>query len=111
MGLGRRTLAHGVGIMPPVVNKATVPPAQLRAGEHVLYRFLNADAEPIYIGITGEPYNRWQAHLARAPWAREISAIYYVAGLTEHRARQLEREALRAERPRYDRTFKRRAVS
>jgi len=101
---GGRTLAYGVGIMPPVVTRTTVPPGQLRRGECVLYRTLSASGEPIYIGITQEPYNRWQAHLSGKPWADEIAAIYYQCGLTEGRARELEREAIRVERPRYDRT-------
>lgn len=78
----------------------------LRYGEHVLYRLLNHRAEVIYVGVTGSPRTRWQAHLRRQPWARNIAEIYYIDGLTWHQALDLEREAILDERPIYNRTVK-----
>jgi len=79
----------------------------LRLGEHLLYRLLNARAECIYVGITGSPRTRWQAHLNEKPWAHEIAEIYSIDGLSRHRALDLEREAIRDERPIYNRTVNR----
>lgn len=76
----------------------------LRFDEHLVYRFLNSRAETIYIGITGAPRTRWQAHLRRQAWAHEIAEIYYTSGMTKPQALNLEREAILDERPIYNRT-------
>lgn len=70
----------------------------------MVYRLLNADAECIYIGYTSSPLNRLQAHLSGKPWADEIAAIYYAAGMTERQARDVETAEIRLDKPKYNRT-------
>lgn len=76
----------------------------LRYREHVVYRLLNSKAKVIYIGITGSPRTRWQAHMRRQSWAHEIAEVYYVDGLTKNEALDLEGEAILDERPIYNGT-------
>lgn len=92
----------GTGIIP--VGAISDSANDLRYDEYLVYRFLNGRAETIYIGITGTPRTRWQAHLRRQAWAREIAEIYYTAGMTKPQALNLEREAILDERPIYNRT-------
>jgi predicted GIY-YIG superfamily endonuclease len=73
----------------------------------MVYRMLNASAECIYIGFTSSPLNRLQAHLSGKPWAGEVAAIYYSAGMAERRAREVETEDIRIDRPKYNRTVRR----
>jgi len=96
-------LHHEVGLIAPMVTKSMCDKYRLRADEGCVYRFLNADGGCIYIGYTAEPLNRWQAH-RRKPWFEEVAAIYYETGLPAREALAIEREAIRDERPKYNRT-------
>ena len=96
----------GVGIIAPRnVTLREIGYDPLRRGEGIVYRFLNRRGECIYIGYTASPLNRWQGHRAK-PWWNEVHAIYYVSGIPKRRAREIEREDIREERPKYNRTVK-----
>lgn len=103
-----RTIKPGVGIISPhEVTKSRIAGDELRRGEGMVYRMLDTSGECVYIGFTSSPLNRLQAHLSGKPWADEVAAIYYSAGMTERRAREIETEDIRMDRPKYNRTVKR----
>ena len=100
-----RTIKHGVGLIRPS-DVVGISPDELRRGEGLVYRLLTASGECIYIGYTASPLNRWRSHLSGKAWAGEIAAIYYEAGMPEHRAKSIEASDIRLERPKYNRTVK-----
>ena len=102
-----RSLKPEVGMIDPrAVNLASIGADPLRRGEGMVYRLINSSGECIYIGFTASPLNRWQAH-SRKPWWGEVAAIHYARGFKHARALEVEREDIRAERPKYNRTVKR----
>lgn len=99
-----RTIKPGVGIiLPSDATAARISADELRRGEGMVYRLLDSDWRCIYIGFTSSPLNRLRAHLSGKAWANEISAIYYMAGMPEHRARAIEAAEIRADKPKYNR--------
>lgn len=103
-----RNLEYGTGLLGPAdVTTRRLSYDELRPGEALVYRFVNRDWRCIYIGVTEAPLNRWRAHLSGKPWANEVAAIYYTAGLSRTVAWRIEREDILAERPPYNRTVKR----
>lgn len=69
----------------------------------VIYRFFDSCGDLLYIGITSNPYDRWMAHRRKQPWWHEVDAVSFhsVPGLRWELERA-EREAIREERPRYN---------
>ncbi|MFD7705639.1 GIY-YIG nuclease family protein [Streptomyces sp. NPDC059786] len=66
-----------------------------------LYRYLAADGQPLYIGITRHLKNRKTAH-ARSLWAKEAASFTVEWYDTEAEAAAAETAAIRAERPTYN---------
>lgn len=81
-----------------------------RAG--VLYRFYDANRQLLYIGIANDdPTYRWTKHRSGSEWwhlAAYVS-VTHVSPVNSRR-RALEREAIRAERPLYNKDHLRRRV-
>ena len=70
----------------------------------VLYRFFNEDRELLYIGISSNPSDRWIQHRRSKEWWKEVAYIAFtsVRGL-RWELELAERQAIRAESPRYNR--------
>lgn len=69
---------------------------------HALYRFLSADGELLYVGITSNPGRRWPEHEKSKPWWHEVTNIKCERHLNRDAALFAETEAIRNERPRYN---------
>jgi predicted GIY-YIG superfamily endonuclease len=76
-----------------------------RDGPTALYRLYDEHGQLLYLGITGNPAQRWKDHRKTMPWWPEV-ARREVEWLPMGRAGavRVERAALAAERPLYERT-------
>lgn len=75
---------------------------ETRLGDRVLYRFYDADRQPVYIGITHTGDARLAAHRKRSEWwplAEFIAVSVYPNWTALEKA---ETAAIRAERPRFN---------
>ncbi|MEU0160179.1 hypothetical protein ABZ154_15395 [Streptomyces sp. NPDC006261] len=72
-----------------------------RSGRIALYRYLDTNGNPLYIGITSHPEDRQKAH-ARAPWAQEAASLTTEWYDTDAEASAAEIVAIRTERPIYN---------
>jgi predicted GIY-YIG superfamily endonuclease len=72
-----------------------------------LYRLYDGDGTLLYIGITRDPNGRFAAHAADKPWWDQVvrHSLEEVAAPT---ASIVERDAIRAEHPRYNVAHRRR---
>lgn len=78
---------------------------QMRPGSPgcFLYRFWNAEtALLLYVGVTRNPPNRWDAHRWKAPWWSEVDVIGYVLYRDRYAALRAEVSAIRSECPLYN---------
>lgn len=77
----------------------------LQYNEWALYRFWGVSDELLYIGITGDPVERWRKHALRKPWWHEVTRISMEILPTRAETLVAERAAIAAERPTYNRQF------
>lgn len=67
-----------------------------------VYRIYDPTDELLYVGCTNRPYTRWAEHRAERPGMAISAARFRMAGpYTRAVARDLERDALRTENPRF----------
>lgn len=70
---------------------------------HILYRCFDSDGGLLYIGITGDPGNRFAVHECVTPWWLDVARIDQDG---DHASRseleEAERAAIRAEHPFYN---------
>lgn len=72
-----------------------------------LYRFYDADLQPVYFGISAGSASRWDQHRKRADWwplAEYVAVSFYPAYEAVQAA---EKAAIRHEKPRYNKQFSR----
>lgn len=69
---------------------------------HCLYRFYDAAGELLYIGITMNPVARWKQHGHDKLWWVEVASIAIESHLDRDSALRAERQAIAAERPRWN---------
>lgn len=67
-----------------------------------IYRLWNAEDALIYIGIAKNPAARFAKHAERSHWWPEVASIQIDWAPTRDEALSIEREAIRAEKPRYN---------
>lgn len=67
-----------------------------------LYRFFDASGELLYVGITMNPVGRWASHRTEKPWWSEVATITLESHPSREAVERAERDAIRAERPRYN---------
>lgn len=67
-----------------------------------VYRYYDVDGELIYIGVTGDPYQRWLQHKRLRPWGHEIALVSLERYAYEDLALEHERIAIRSEGPKYN---------
>jgi len=68
-----------------------------------LYRFYDADRQPLYIGITSSDAARWDQHRKRSEWWPLAEYVAVSVYDTYGDALDAERFAIRAETPRFNR--------
>jgi excinuclease UvrABC nuclease subunit len=71
-----------------------------------LYRFYGADKQLLYVGITGQPRERWPVHRRKAAWWFRAAFVAVEIHDTEWQALDAERAAIRAENPQFNRRSK-----
>lgn len=74
----------------------------LGPNDWVVYRMRSADDALLYVGISGNPVERWRQHRIDKSWWAEISSISFVVHGSEHLARKAERVAIETEWPRHN---------
>jgi hypothetical protein len=67
----------------------------------LLYRCWGEDGALLYVGITGQGMRRVLAHAGKGWFEREVAAVTFQRTPAKHAA-EVEREVIRAERPRYN---------
>lgn len=74
-------------------------------GSTALYRFYAADGELLYVGITADVEVRWAAHQRDKIWWLDVARKEHVWLDSRTEAEEREKEAIRTEQPRYDRSL------
>ena len=74
----------------------------LPIGFTALYRIWDAAGALLYIGITGNPVERWRKHAQKKSWWRRVDLITCELFPMEYLALDAERAAIRAERPEFN---------
>lgn len=70
--------------------------------DHVLYRFLNASGDLLYVGISMSALTRFRTHRLRSHWFRQVATVHVSHFATRREALDAESEAIRSEHPRYN---------
>jgi excinuclease UvrABC nuclease subunit len=68
-----------------------------------VYRLLNAAGELLYVGMTGNPFERWRDHSYNRCWWSEVAYICTMRVPTKLLAQDHELEAIKQDRPKYNR--------
>lgn len=68
----------------------------------VVYRCYGRRSALLYIGVTGDLHRRFRAHTARTPWWHEVRRWTVDGPHPQRDALRIERDAIAAERPRYN---------
>jgi predicted GIY-YIG superfamily endonuclease len=84
----------------PTFDSAPVGNHRNNSQRSVLYRFYDADRNPLYIGITTNPLDRWQSHRASQWWP--IARFVSLEPVPPATRLEHERQAILAERPRFN---------
>jgi predicted GIY-YIG superfamily endonuclease len=71
-------------------------------GRHVVYRHLSADGELLYVGVTGDPYERMKAHRRTSSWWPQVARLVIRVYPSRRAALDAERHAIASESPRYN---------
>lgn len=69
---------------------------------HALYRFFDATGALLYVGITNNPARRFMQHGVDREWWHEVETIRMQRFDDRESVLAAEREAIKAERPRYN---------
>lgn len=69
---------------------------------HALYRFYDAGGDLLYVGITNNPSRRWGRHAEDKPWWIEVDRIEIERHPDRPSVLIAERDAIKAELPRYN---------
>ena len=67
-----------------------------------VYRYFDEAENLLYVGVTGDPYQRWTQHRRNQPWADEIDTVSLEQFAFADLAYAREREVIRAESPAYN---------
>jgi predicted GIY-YIG superfamily endonuclease len=73
------------------------------AGVTLLYRLWDRWGRLLYVGISGNPIERWRTHAQKKRWWCAVDLITWEAHTKEHLALAAERTAIRSERPAHNR--------
>lgn len=70
--------------------------------ETALYRFYDTSKRLLYVGVTGQPRERWVKHRRSAPWWSLATFVAVDLHPTPHEALQAERAAIQSEAPQFN---------
>lgn len=84
----------------PVFDPAPVGNHKNIATCSLLYRFFDEGRQPLYIGVTTVPANRWQSHRRSAWWG--LSRFVSLEAVPPGERLEHERRAIKDERPRFN---------
>jgi predicted GIY-YIG superfamily endonuclease len=77
---------------------------RLPAGMTTLfYHVWDGHGQLLYVGVTGNPVERWRRHAQKRQWWSLVALITWEPYAKEHLALAAERAAIRLERPVYNR--------
>ncbi|MEU1787054.1 GIY-YIG nuclease family protein [Streptomyces sparsogenes] len=71
-----------------------------------LYRFFDKEQQLLYVGITGQPRERWPKHRRKAEWWPQAAFVAVEIHPTEWQALDAERAAIAAENPQFNKRSK-----
>lgn len=71
-------------------------------GGTFIYQLRDDADRLLYVGITGNPVERWRRHAQRKPWWPDVATIEYDIVPKESIALERERELIRRDRPLYN---------
>lgn len=80
------------------------------APETALYRFYDAGRRLLYIGISGQPAERWTNHRRKAPWWSQAAYVSVALCPTSWGALDAERMAIKTENPLFNKRSKKRGA-
>jgi predicted GIY-YIG superfamily endonuclease len=72
-------------------------------GGALLYRLLAKDGTLLYIGVTGNPVERWRSHAQRKTWWPQVATIEVEDHSRLRNTLEAERRAIRQEHPVHNR--------
>jgi hypothetical protein len=99
----RREAATRVRPAPAAPPRSAMTAASPQANRYGVYEARDGDNRLIYVGISNGLMRRWREHLGTKPWSDEVEAMSVVAkNLSEAEARAMERQLIRAKRPKYN---------
>lgn len=87
---------------PPAVDRQPARQARIFDGPQALYRFFDQDDALLYIGVTVDPAQRFKQHRGEKPWWTDVSRITVEHYPDRASVEQAERDAIAAERPRWN---------
>lgn len=74
---------------------------------HIVYRFYDAEKNPVYIGSTSTEYVRLATHRRQSPWWDHVEYVAISAYESEDAMVEAERAAIRSEKPRFNKLNRR----
>lgn len=83
----------------PIPTRGETPKDLASGYEQVLYRFFDAEGDLLYVGITWNPYRRWQRHANKAAWFGSAVRVTCEVFPNEWTALKAEVAAIHSERP------------
>lgn len=76
-----------------------------RLSKHAVYRHFSEDGVLLYIGTSGNPFERLVCHKSLSSWAHQVSTISIDWFETKEEARVAEKAAIQAEEPLHNAQF------
>lgn len=71
-----------------------------------LYRFYDQSTALLYVGVTGQPRERWVKHRRHAPWWSMAAFVAVEIWPSMHTALDAERDAIQCEAPQFNKRSK-----
>src|SRR5690606_32463445 len=75
------------------------PRVMVRSGECAVYAFYDAEGVLLYVGVSWNPYRRWETHRRNTSWWADAVSATITVYPDEATALRVERERIRTERP------------
>lgn len=98
--LARRPRGTVTAFMMHAPFPVTETPRELvRPGECAVYAFYDAEGTLLYVGVSWNPYRRWETHRRVAAWWDAAVRATITVYPDEATALRVERELIRTERP------------
>lgn len=90
----------------PSVQLATDEESPSFGPTTALYRFYDRSKRLLYVGVTGQPRERWPKHRRAAKWWSQAAFVAVELLPNMHTALDAERDAIRTESPAFNKRSK-----